>query len=186
MMLENDRLSWFNVIQSYLTSYTKIKRIVACFVRSVETSPVYQININPSPVNGNEKLSVLIKTRKLKVQRGLWSTRARMISCAKSKLFSKLCMVRWSLYILKKIFGMSAETSWMRPIFRTAGIPRWSWNLRRMDSRSDQSLFSFLSRVFFLTHGKLAAFFEAPFFSVNRNKGFVFIIVLPELNRLVR
>ena len=88
MMLENDRLSWFNVIQSYLMSYTKIKRIVACFVRSVETSPVYQININPSPVNGNEKLSVLNKNKEIESPKGSLVERAwfhvRSLSCLQS------------------------------------------------------------------------------------------------------
>ena len=51
-------------------SYTKIKRIVACFVRSVETSPVYQININPSPVNGNVKLFLLNKNKEIERPKG--------------------------------------------------------------------------------------------------------------------
>ena len=109
-----------------------------------------------------------------------------MISCAKSKLFTKLCMVKWSLYILKKIFGMSAETSSMRLISGLLGYQDGveiyeGWTLEAI-----KVYFPFCQEFFFLTHGKLATFFEAPFFSVHRNKGFVFTILLPELNGLVR
>ena len=42
------------------------KKIVACFVQSVETSPVYQININPSSLEWNEKICVVNKYTEIK------------------------------------------------------------------------------------------------------------------------
>ena len=58
----------------------------------------------------------------------------------------------------------------------------------KKDGLSNRSniIFLFLQSFFFRTHGKLAASFEALFSSVNRNKDFVLIILLPELNGHVR
>ena len=53
-------------------------------------------------------------------------------------------------------------------------------------SKRSKIIFLFLESFFFRTHGKLAASFEALFFSVNGNKGFVLTILLPELNERVR
>ena len=44
-------IDFLDAIRSYTMSYTEIKRIIVCFVWSVETSAVYQVNINPSPLN---------------------------------------------------------------------------------------------------------------------------------------
>ena len=53
-------------------------------------------------------------------------------------------------------------------------------------SKRSSIIFLFLESFFFRTHGKLAASFEVPFSIVNRNKAFVLIILLPELNGRVR
>lgn len=124
-----------------------------------------------------------IKTRKLNLPKSIFG-RAHVISCAKSKLFTKLCMVKWSLYIPKKIFGMSAETSWMRPIWLLGyqdGVEIYEgWTLKVI-----KVYFPFCWELFFSRTETCHVVWSA-IFSVNRNKGFVFIILLPELNGLVR
>ena len=87
-----------------------------CFVLSFETSPVYQININLSPLNWNEKICVGNKSKEIKspnvssVERAWFHVKS--LSCLQS-------FVWWSGHCIfrKKIFGMSGETSWMRAIW---------------------------------------------------------------------
>ena len=148
------------------------KKIVACFVQSVETSLVCQININPSSLTWNEKICVVNKNKEIK------SPNASLVERTWFHVQSLSCLqsfVWWSGdCIFRKNLGMSAETSRMRPIL-TAGIPRWSWNLRRMDSQSDQSLFSFLLRIIFSHALKLARLCEVPF-SVSTGTKVLFLL----------
>ena len=112
------------------------------------------------------------------------------LGCLQSSVWwsSHYTTIYWldNYIISKKLFRMSVETKWMRPICLLAyqdGVEVWyeGWTLQAIEG-----YYPFWQEFFSHTHAKLAASYEAPFFSVNRNKGFVFIILLPELNGLVR
>ena len=162
-------IDFLDAIRSYTMSYTKIKRIIVCFVRSVETSAVYQRNVNPSPLNWNEKIWNEKICKLLVVYKASYGEAVTVFS--EKNLWYMKCM--------------PVETSQMRPISLLGyqcGVETYEeWTLEAIED-----YFLFCQEFFLLTYGKLAAFFEVPFFSVNRNKGFVFIILLPELNGLVR
>ena len=159
------------------------KKIVVCFVRSVETSPVCQTNINPSSLMWNEKICVVNKNKEIKSPNASLVERTwfhvQSLSCLQSFVWwSGHCIFRKESLVCQQKLAEWGQ-SWL--LGYQDGVEIYEgWTLKVI-----KVYFPFCWELFFSRTETCRVVWSA-IFSVNRNKGFVFIILLPELNGLVR
>ena len=148
------------------------KKIVACFVQSVETSPVCQININPSSLTWNEKICVVNKNKEIKSPNASLVERTwfhvQSLSCLQSFVWwSGHCIFRKkSLVCRQKLAEWGWFDCWdtkMELKFTKDGLSKWS-----------KFIFLFVGNYF--SHAlKLAALCEVPF-SVSTGTKVLFLL----------
>ena len=155
------------------------KKIIACFVRSVETSPVCQTNINPSSLTWNEKICVVNKNKEIK------SPNASLVECTWFHVQSLSCLqsfVWWSGHCIFRKKSLVCEQI----------VAKWgqSWLLGYQDGveiyegwtlKVIKVYFPFCWELFFLMHWNLLRCVKCHFqcqqeqrfcfyYSINRTK----------------